>query len=96
MIPAKYKHELMVELRNVAGQGGQDTAAAPGGFAGGADAWTFVAPDLAATPGIAGDEEAHVCGAKPEEACVRHTRVTPAGLGLRIRRAVQLILRFEV
>ena len=50
------------------GPGGQDTAAALGGFDRVAVAWTFVAPELAATPGIAGGEEAQVCGAKAEEA----------------------------
>ena len=50
------------------GPGGQDAAAAPGGFACGAQTWRQVALELAATPGPSLEKEGQAYGGKPERA----------------------------
>ena len=50
------------------GPGGQDAAAAPGGFAFGAQTWKRVSLELAATPGPSLENEGQAYGGKPERA----------------------------
>ena len=96
VIPAKYKHELILEVRNAAGQGVRTPRQLLVGLTVAQSRGPSLRLNLRQRLALRGGEEAQVCGAKPEEACVRHTCVTSAGRCLRIRGAVQLLLRFEV